>query len=142
MKKSIKVIILSVSVVVCTLVYVKYHSGLGFNFYRKNLPYNIRLNSDNKSSAPLLDEDGFELIGKGFQFYGSSFTINDILAYGYNDSSVIVKCTDSLDNIKYLSSYETKYKNSKGNPEISFRDISEEYVKQIKKNYNWIELDE
>lgn len=141
MKKSIKVMLLSVLVVVCVLSYLKYHCGWDYNFCSKNLPYNLKTNDNNKSFT-LIDEDGFELIGKGFKFYGSSFTINDILAYGYNDSSVIVKCTDSLDNIKYLSSYETKYKNSKGNPEISFRDISEEYVKQIKKNYNWIELDE
>lgn len=40
----------------------------------------------------------------------------DFLAYGYNDIYVVVKCTDSLNTINYLTSYETKYKSEKGNP--------------------------
>jgi hypothetical protein len=114
MKKSIKVMLLSVLVVVCVLSYLKYHCGWDYNFCSKNLPYNLKTNDNNKSFT-LIDEDGFELIGKGFQFYGSSFTINDILAYGYNDSSVIVKCTDSLDKYRYLNRYRSFLKLSPSN---------------------------
>ena len=33
-----------------------------------------------------------------------SFRIKNFLGYAYNDTSVLLKCTDSLNNIKYLVS--------------------------------------
>lgn len=147
MKKSIKIILLFILWVTCVLLYLKFDSkqydyGWGCTFCNKTLPYNLKPNDYYDRSFTLMDEDGFEVIGKGFRYYGSSFKVNDLLAYSYNDTSVIVKCTDSLNNIKYLTSYKTKYKNKKGNPEISFRDIDEKYFEQVKNNYLWIELDE
>jgi hypothetical protein len=106
------------------------------------LPYNLLpvRNTEYPQSFYLKDEDDFELVGVGFKYYTSSFTIKDFLGYGYNNSSVIVKCTDSLNVIKYLISYETKYKSKKGNPQISFKDLSESDFEQIKSRYQWSEV--
>ena len=88
-------------------------------------------------SFTLKDDDGFELVGVGFRYRQSSFKINNFLAYGYNDTSVIVKVTDSLDNIRYLISYETGYRSKRGSPEISFRDLSNSDFEKIKIDYQW-----
>lgn len=148
MKKTIVRLLLGLSLIVFVFLYLKfdieqYNYGFGCVFCKKKLPYNLeaKLYSDYPQRFYLLDEDGFELIGKGFRFYSNSFTINNLLAYGYNDNSVVVKCTDSLNNVKYLVSYETKYKNKNGNPEISFRDIDNKYLGQVKDDYQWVELD-
>lgn len=131
----------------CILFYLKYDSksydyGFGCTFCNKTMPYNLKPQTDRYYSFVLLDEDDFELTGSGFRHRQSNFEIKDFLGYGYNDTSVIAKVTDSLNNIKYLASYETKYKNKKGNPEISFRDIDDTYFEQVKDNYQWVELDE
>lgn len=146
-KRLIKVILLSILWVVCVLLYLKYDNkqfdyGWGCTYCNKTLPYNLEPNYSYYRSFTLMDEDELPVIGKGIRQHSSSFEINNILCYGYNDTSIIAKCTDSLNNIKYLSSYETKYKTKKGNPVISFRDMDEEYYEQVKDNYRWIEIDE
>jgi hypothetical protein len=55
---------------------------------------------------------------------------------------VIVQCTDSLNNIKYLISYETGYKSKKGNPEISFKDLKNSDFDQLKTDYQWFVINE
>ena len=90
----------------------------------------------------ICNEDGFELTGIGFRYRQSSFRIKILLGYGYNDTSVLLKCMDSLNNIKYLVSYETGYKSDKGHPAISFKDIDNDEYSQIKDNYQWTEIDE
>lgn len=146
MKKRIGLVLSIVSFIVFTSVYFYYDSkgyeyGLGCNFCSKKMPYNLKPHGGSEFSFTLKDEDDFELIGKGFKFYSSSFTIKDFLAYGYNDTSVVVKCTDSLNTSKYLISYETKYKSKKGNPKISFKNLSNSDFKQIKDKYQWFEVD-
>lgn len=131
----------------CVLFYLKYDSkgydyGLGCTFCNKTIPYNLKPQVDRYSSFYLLDEDDFELVGSGFRFYGSSFKIKNFLGYGYNDTSVLLKCTDSLNNLKYLKSYETGYKSNKGNATISFKDIENSEYNQIRDNYQWFEIDE
>lgn len=131
----------------CILFYMKYDSrsydyGFDCNFCDKTMPYKIKPKADRYYSFYLFDEDDFELVGRGFRYRESSFTIKDFLAYGYNDTSIIAKVTDSLNNVKYLFSYETGYKSKKGNPEISFRDIDNKYFEQVKNKYQWIEIDE
>ncbi|MFV0290630.1 MAG: hypothetical protein ACK5IJ_07000 [Mangrovibacterium sp.] len=129
----------------CSLLYLKYDSkgyeyGLGCNFCNRKLPYNIVpvSNSQYPQRFYLKDNDDFELVGIGFSYRKNSFKINDFLGYGYNDTSIIVKCTDSLNNIKYLTSYETKYKSKKGNPEISFKDLSNSDFEKVKDKYSWV----
>lgn len=121
-----------------------YHYGVGCSFCNKNMPYELtpKINSDYPQSFTLLDEDGFEITGVGFRYRQSNFKIKKILCYGYNDTSVLLKCTDSLNNIKYLVSYETGEKSDKGIPAISFKDIDYESYYQIENNYQWIEIDE
>jgi hypothetical protein len=102
---------------------LKPHNGEGFSF-------------------TLNDEEGFELVGIGFRYRLSEFKIKDILAYGYNDTSMIVKCADSINIIHYIMSYQTGYKNKKGNPEISFKDISYEKFEQLKDNYRWVAIED
>ncbi|MFT6111769.1 MAG: hypothetical protein ACJAXV_000548 [Bacteroidia bacterium] len=146
MKKISWIILFSISFIVCVIFYLKYDSkgyeyGFGCNFCNKKMPYNLKPHNGSEFSFSLKDEDDFELIGKGFKFFSSSFTIKTFLAYGYNDTSVLVKCTDSLNTVKYLISYETKYKNKKGNPEISFKDLSNNDFEQVKSKYKWFEVD-
>lgn len=133
--------------VLSVLFYLKYDSkgydyGLGCTFCNKTMPYNLKPQTDRYYSFVLLDEDDFELTGSGFRHRQSSFKIKNFLGYGYNDTSVLLKCTDSLNNLKYLISYETGYKSNKGNPAISFKDIENSEYNQIKGNYQWIEIDE
>lgn len=81
---------------------------------------------------------GFAVI----RYKQSSFRIKNFLGYAYNDTSVLLKCTDSLNNIKYLVSYETGYNRNKGHPDISFKDIDNDEYNKIKDNYQCIEIDE
>lgn len=131
----------------CSLLYLKYDStgyeyGLNCNFCNKQIPYNLIPQSDRYGSFTLNDEEGFELIGIGFKYKKSSFVIKNFLAYGYIDTSIIVKCTDSLNNLKYLVSYEIRYKNNNGKPIISFKDLENNMYNQIKSNYRWIEINQ
>lgn len=108
------------------------------------MPYGLtpKINSDYPQNFVLLDKDGFELTGSGFRHRQSSFKIKNFLAYGYNDSSIVVKCTDSLNNIRYLTSYKIGYNKEERNPEISFKDLSNADYEQVKDKYQWFELDE
>jgi hypothetical protein len=149
MKKVIEFIVFGVLFFVLVLLYFRYdntgyHYGLECSFCNKNMPYGLtpKIKFDYLQSLVLLDEDGFELTGIGFRHRQSSFKIKNFLGYGYNDTSVLLKCTDSLNNIKYLVSYETGFKSDKGNPAISFKDIYNDEYSQIKDNYQWIEIDE
>ncbi|MFV0345981.1 MAG: hypothetical protein ACK5IQ_07005 [Bacteroidales bacterium] len=147
MKKTLKIILFGILCIVSVLSYLKYDSkhydyGFSCTFCGEAIPYGLKPYSDRYYSFALLDEDEFELVGKGFKYQNSSFKINEILGYGYNDTSVIVKCTDSLNNIKYLTSYETKYKSSKGNPEISFKDLNINDSELLREHYYWIDLDD
>lgn len=147
MKKKTSFLFLIVSFIVCVILYLRYDGkgynyGLGCNFCNKTMPYNLKPQADRYYSFDLLDDDGFELVGSGFRYETTNFKINNFLGYGYNDNSVLVKCTDSLNNIKYLTSYETGYKSKKGNPEISFKDLSNKDFEQVKDKYQWFEIDE
>lgn len=105
MKKVIEFIVLGVVFFVLVLLYIiydrtGYHYGLECSFCNKNMPYGLtpKINSDYPQSFVLLDEDGFELTGSGFRHRQSSFKIKNFLGYGYNDTSVLLKCTDSLNS--------------------------------------------
>lgn len=121
-----------------------YYYGRGCAFGQSDLPYHMKpkFETDYPSIFVLLDDDDFELVGRGFRYRRTDFVIKDFLEYGYNDSSIIVKVTDSLNNIKYLSSYETVNKSTHGNTEISFEDLSEPKFQQVKSTYTWMDLDE
>lgn len=149
MKEMIEFIVLGVLFFVFVLLYfiydsTGYHYGLDCSFCYKKMPYGLtpKINSDYPQSFVILDENGFELTGIGFRHRQSNFKIKNILGYGYNDTSVLLKCTDSLNNIKYLVSYETGYKSDKGIPAISFKDINYIGDSQTKNNYQWIEINE
>lgn len=149
MKKLIGLSLFAVSFIVFVVLYFNYDKkgylyGYGCDFCNENLPYDLepKFNPEYPQTFYLLDEDKFELIGIGFRFYGSSFKIKSLLAYGYNDTSMIVKCTDSLNTIKYLTSYVTEYKSKKGNHIISFKNIDDSYFEQVKNKYQWVEIDE
>ena len=135
-----------VFLIICGLLYLKYDTqyyyGLGCTFCGKIMPFSLTPNMDRYSSLTLLDDDGFEIVGTGFRHKKSSFKIKDFLGYGYNDTSVVLRCTDSLNNIRYLISYETGYKSNKGTPSVSFKDIEQGEVERVKDNYDWIVLDE
>ncbi|MDY6294010.1 MAG: hypothetical protein SPL78_07920 [Bacteroidales bacterium] len=149
MKKVKEFIVLGVLFFVFVLLYfiydsTGYHYGLDCSFCYKKMPYGLtpKINFDYPQSFVLLDENGFVIAGIGVRHRQSNFEIKNFLGYGYNDTSVLLKCTDSLNNIKYLVSYETGYKSDKGNPAISFKDIDYYGYSQIKNNYQWFEIDE
>ena len=140
--------ILGCCCLVFALLYVKYDRqggayGLDCYFCNNNLPYGItaRCYSDYPPRFYLVDDDDFELLGSGFRYYRNSFIIKNLLSYGYNDTSIIAKCTDSLNNIKYLISYVTEYKSKNGKPEISFQDLDYTCFQKISTNYLWYNVD-
>jgi len=149
MKKVIVFILFGILFFLSVLLYIIYDSkgyyyGIGCGFCNENMPYGLtpKINFDYPQNFVLLNEDGFELTGGGFRYKKSSFKIKKFLSYGYNDTSIIAKCTDSLDNVKYLVSYETGNKSEKGNPAISFKDIDNSQHIQIKESYQWVDVDE
>jgi hypothetical protein len=134
--------IFCLSFCLCIYLFLRYDSerfnyGWGCDFCNKSIPFGLTIESYNTSNA-LLDEDEYNIVGKGFRYQTTNFIINDFLGFGYNDTSVVVKCTDSLNTIRYLISYETGYKSKKGNPEISFKDLSNNDYEQVKGKYNWV----
>lgn len=138
---------LGVLFLVLVLLYLRYdktgyYYGVECSFYNKNMPYGLtpKINFDYPQSFCLLDEDGFELVGIGFRYKQSSFRIKNFLGYAYNDTSVLLKCTDSLNNIKYLVSYETGYNRNKGRPDISFKDIDNDDTIRLKTITNVLKL--
>jgi len=116
---------------------IRFEYGWECDFCNKLIPFGLKVKEYN-TSCVLLDEDDFNLVGTGFMYQTTNFIIKDFLSYGYNDTSIIVKCTDSLNTIRYLTSYETGYKSKKGNPEISFKDLSNSNFEQVKEKYNWV----
>lgn len=132
--------------IVFSLFYIKfdrqqYYYGFDCIFCDTELPYHLKPKIDRYYTFTLNDEDDYELVGNGFKYQSTSSEIKEFLGYGYNETSILVKYADSLNNIRYLSSYETGYKSSKGNPEISFKEINEAEFKQRIENYNWFDLD-
>lgn len=121
-----------------------YYYGNGCTFCHEKLPFSVepKYYPDYPQRFYLLDADGFELAGIGFRFENTGFTIKGLPAYGYNDTSIMVKCKDSLANTKYLVSYKTGYKSKKGTTDISFKSINDHAVAQSKNNYKWVEVDE
>jgi hypothetical protein len=148
MKKRIWLILPILSLIAFAFLYLVYDNkgfeyGLGCNLCNKQMPYSLKpvFHSGYPQSFYLKDEDDFELVGVGFSYRENSFKIKNFIAYGYNDTSVVVKCTDSLNTIKYLTSYETGYKSKKGNPEISFKDLSNSDFEKVKDKYQWFDID-
>jgi hypothetical protein len=107
------------------------------------MPFQLRTNFHHEypQSFYINDGDDIELVGAGFRFAKSSFTIKNILGYGYNDTSVVVICTDSLDKKRYINSYKIGHNSTNDHPEISFKDLSDIGFEQVKTNYKWIEID-
>lgn len=147
MRKLIGLPLFGASCMVFVLLYLNYdkknyYYGYNCTLCSEKLPYNLepKFYPNYPPRFYLLDDDGFELVGIGFRYETTNFTIKGFIAYGYNDTSVIVICTDSLNNIKYLISYETGYKSKKGNPDISFKDLSNRDFEQVKNNYLWIDI--
>jgi hypothetical protein len=149
MKKPAGIVLSSVPLplLLCALLYLKYDSkgydyGFGCTFCNTTLPYQVtpKFNFDYPQHFVLLDDEGYELIGSGFKYNLSSFKANKILAYGYRDTAVVVQCTDSTNHVRYLRSYETGYKSSKGNPEIGFKDLNSSDFEKVRQQYHWIDL--
>lgn len=145
MKKLFLVIVYGLFFCISVFCFIKFDSkrfdyGWKCDFCNKKLPYNLvhKFYDDYPQDFVLFDEDDFELVGIGFRYETTNFKIKNFIAYGYNDTSVVLKCTDSLNTIKYLSSYETRYKSQKDNPEISFKDLSNSDYEQVKEKYNWV----
>ena len=112
MKKWIPFIFYGLFFCISVFCFIKYDSkrfdyGWKCDFCNKKLPYNLvhKFYDDYPQNFVLFDEDDFELVGIGFKYYASNFKIKDFLAYGYNDTSVVLKFTDSLNTIIYLTSY-------------------------------------
>jgi hypothetical protein len=144
-KKFCVLIVCSIFFCISIFYFIKYDSerfdfGLGCGFCDKKMPFDLeyKFYSDYPQRCCILESDGVVLVGNGSRYYSNSFKIKDFLGFGYNDTSVVVKCTDSLNVIRYLTSYETLYRSTNGNPVISFKDLSNGDFNQIRLNYNWV----
>jgi hypothetical protein len=131
--------------IICSFLYLIYDSkgfeyGLGCNFCNKKLPNNLTPIIDRYDSFTLNDNDDLELIGTGFGYKKSSFIIKNIISYGYNETSIIVKCTDSLNVNKYLISCVKKHNNKIDNQHITFKEIDYQEYNRVYNSYKWTEL--
>lgn len=145
MKLTFKSIMLLVSIVLFLSLFLKYdmngfYYGFDCTFCNEKLPYNLKPHDGDGFSFTLKNEDDFELVGIGFRYRKTNFKINEFLGYAYNDTSIVIMCTDSLNEIKYLISYKTKYISDKGNPEISFKELSTFKLENNLKSYRWVKL--
>lgn len=146
--KRVILLILFILFVFFSAFYVKLDKEAGIcglsSFFGKNqLPYGIC--SKTESCPPnflLIDPDGYEMLGIGFGILGSDFIINDLLSFGYNDTSIIVKCQDSAKNIRYLISYKTNNKYKNGIHEIYFFSINDNNIgeSENKYKYKWFDI--
>lgn len=68
--------------------------GIKSNIFSIYLPRKLYPFVDNQSSFVLKDsnDDDLEVIGIGFRYASMAYPIRNILAYGYNKSSIIVLC--------------------------------------------------
>lgn len=143
--KYIFIVLLSVGLVFSVILYIKQDKniwayGLNSHFGKCDMPFGVYPRAHWPAIYPnvtLIDADDFEMLGAGFRMLESDFTIEDVLSYGYNDTSIIVKCTDSVQQVHYLVSYVTKYKYKNGNNEIEFRELDSLELKKNEKNYKW-----
>jgi hypothetical protein len=141
----------SILLIVSILFFIKYDKkgynyGLDCYFCKKNLPFKMQplYVLEYPQRFILIDficKDGYSVaIGTGIRHSHSSFIIKDFLSYGYNDTSIVVKCKDSLNNIKYLISY-TKYDIDNCTPSVHFQDLSSARYQEINNNYEWYNVD-
>jgi hypothetical protein len=135
--------------VLCCVLYLKYDRkgyflGIECLVCNGKLPYQLKpeYKKGYLGGLKLLDKEGFELVGSGFRFENMNSKILNIISYGYSSNSLIVKCTDSLNTIRYLISYETKYLNDNGSPDISFKSIEYADYEKIKGDFKWLNVDE
>ena len=119
---------------------IGYKYGVGSLSFGTSIPYGVF--PVYSGSFQLAEGDGFYIIGPGFKYREMDFNIYDILGYGYNDSSIVVKCTDSLKNLHYLMTCETEYMLESGIPSLSFQEIPEDVYLKKKKYYKWVVLDD
>ena len=145
------ILTLSILCIITTLFYVRndkhsYYYGFDCIFQTQKLPLGIcpfYVMEYPQRFILICDvsNDGYDVvIGNGVRYY-DSFSIKDVLSYGYNDTSIVAKCTDSLNNVKYLISCATKYKNKDGSPIISFRDLDNVLLQKKHNNYQWYNVD-
>lgn len=107
--------------------------GIKSNIFSIYLPRKLYPFVDNQSSFVLKDsnDDDLEVIGIGFRYASMAYPIRNILAYGYNKSSIIVLC-DFHDGKKTLISYVDKYNS------VSFKEISFENMQND--DYHWVNV--
>lgn len=106
--------------------------GIESYLFSINLPYNLHPFVDGHSSFVLKDSSDIEVIGIGFRFVTMTSPIQDIIAYGYNDFSIIVLC-DYCDCKKSFISYIDKYNS------VSFKEIS--YTQLQNNDYHWVNIE-
>ncbi len=107
------------------------------------MPYGITLKliDGTTPSLFLIDEEGYELFGKDFSYYSTPFTCLELLAYAYNESTIVIKYIDNINRDRYVESFESQYLNNNGNRVISFKGITESAFNDIVKDCRLIELD-
>lgn len=100
-----------------------YEYGLSSCLCSRRLPYNLTPSLDPHSSFFLKNDDDYEVAGIGFRFETTDFVVKNIISYGYNDSTIVLVTTDSLNSVRVLAAYETGYTTHRGYPEISFKEL-------------------
>ncbi len=105
--------------------------GIKSNLFSVDLPRSLYPFIDSHCSFVLKDSNDMEVIGIGFRYATLASPIRNILAYGYNKSSIIVLC-DFGDCKKNLISYIDNYNS------VSFREIS--YDQTQNNEYHWVNI--
>jgi hypothetical protein len=101
-----------------------FYFGRNLVFILNKLPCDVTTKSNSYDDFSLLDSDGYDIVGKGFRYETTDFLTDSIISYGFDDSSIIIICTDSFKFLRHLISYETGNRNINGSIEISFKEIS------------------
>jgi hypothetical protein len=124
------------------LIYIKndkegFYYGLGCDFCSCKLPYDVSPEMDNYGGFTLNDNTGFPIIGGGFSFNRSDLKIRNILAYYYDDSSLICKVSDTTGNDKYLSMYVYKKMNQSV---FGFKEVDKSQIQGLSYKNRWFLL--
>ena len=114
-----------------------YKCGYGGFIFKKSLPYGFKPSIYYRYPYYFsFNRAGIEHAAEGSSL--EEYKIKRILAYGYNDSSIIVKYKDSLDVIRYSVSKECKYAEESN---VNFTNIDNQVENEIKNSYQWYHVD-
>ncbi len=117
--------------------FISYDYGLSCYDYNKHLPYKLKPTTASNLSFTINDEEGFPVIGIGFKYRTVDFEVCDILSYGYNDTCVIVECSDCTGVKRYLTTAAVPIGDVLEEYPFIFREINSIEKQKSDQQYKW-----